>query len=69
MLAAPLSQGRVKVFHPYRSNYPLESPRLTLSILPILVACDRVHTVARGAIGGWTIRLRGWQTVQALHMV
>lgn len=69
MLAAPLSPGRVKVFHSSRNNHSLESPRLTLSILPILIARDRVHTVARGAIGGWTIRLRGRQTVQALHMV
>ena len=50
MLAAPLSPGRVKVFHSSRNNHSLESPRLTLSILPILIARDRVHTVARGAI-------------------
>ena len=69
MLAAPLSPGGVKVLRFPRNNHSLESPRLTLSVLPILIARDRVHTVARGAIGGWTIRLRRRQAVQALHMV
>ena len=57
------------IFYPSRSTYTLETARLTLSILPILVACDSVHTVASGAIGGWTIGLRCWQTVQALHVL
>lgn len=48
---------------PSQEQLPLECPGLTLSILPILVACDGVHTVACGAVGGWTVGLGRGQTV------
>lgn len=41
----------------------------SLTVLAVLVTSHRVHTVARGAVGGWAVRLGGGQAVSWLDGV